>query len=81
MTLKSRKGDRCRDLRGSSDRLTWSMTEYSSFRWLPKHGKPSSVFEWLSQNFVKLIAWLPVYIAIVVTLIFLLQIYLVHGLL
>jgi hypothetical protein len=43
-------------------------THNQPFRWLPRHGEPSCVGEWLSQRFIVVVAWLPVYTAIVVTL-------------
>lgn len=57
-------------------KLSWDLTLHESFRWLPRQGRPSSVLEWLSQTTVKIIAWLPIYIAIVVTIILLVQLYL-----
>jgi hypothetical protein len=37
-------------------------------RWLPRHGDPTCVLEFWSQQFVKWAAYLPVYTAIVATL-------------
>jgi hypothetical protein len=37
-------------------------------RWLPRHGDPTCVLEFWSQQFVKWAAHLPVYTAIIVTL-------------
>lgn len=38
------------------------------FRWLPRHGDPSCVIEWVSQNMIRSVAFLPIYTAIVVTI-------------
>jgi hypothetical protein len=51
------------------------VTNSKSFRWLPRHGNPRSIYECISQNLVKLIAYLPVYTAIVVTLVLVIQIF------
>lgn len=48
-------------------------TPLGHFRWLPRHGPPVCVVEWLAQALVRLTAWLPFYIALVVTLILLVQ--------
>lgn len=45
------------------------------FRWLPRQGEPSCVVEWISQTVIKIIAYLPVYTAIVVTLVLLVQLF------
>lgn len=37
-------------------------------RLLPRDGEPTCIFEWTSQQFVKALAYLPVYTAIIVTL-------------
>ena len=42
------------------------------FRWLPRHGKPIRRLECLMQTTIKVVAFLPVYTAIVVTLMLLL---------
>lgn len=62
-----------RDLKNHSpSNLTWKIPrDQECFRFLPRHGKPASIYEWVIQKLIKLIAWLPVYIAIVVTLTFL----------
>lgn len=38
------------------------------FRWLPRHGEPACVAEWLSQSTLRVVAYLPVYTAIIATL-------------
>jgi hypothetical protein len=43
------------------------------FRWLPRNGEPSCIGEWLSQQTIRLVAWLPFYIALMVTLIVVIQ--------
>jgi hypothetical protein len=48
------------------------------FRWLPRQGEPSCIGEWLSQQTIRLVAWLPIYIALIVTLIIVIQV--VHPL-
>lgn len=48
-------------------------------RWLPRHGKPVCMVEWLSQNTVKLLAHLPVYTAVVATLTLLVLIFGLPG--
>lgn len=47
----------------------------SKRHWLPRDGDPLSYLEWVSQSVIKFIAWLPVYTAIVVTLVLLVQIF------
>ncbi len=37
------------------------------FRWLPRHGEPYCVVEWLTQTIARLLVYLPVYVAVVVT--------------
>jgi hypothetical protein len=41
----------------------------NTFRWLPKQGSPRTRGEWISQRAVQLIAFLPVYTAIVATMV------------
>lgn len=60
-----RAGD-TRPLRNPAGRVTEPMP--GPTRWLPQHGDPFCLLEWLSQSIVKLIAYLPVYVAIVVTI-------------
>lgn len=38
------------------------------FRWLPRHGQPSCIGEWVTQHAIKAAAWAPLYTAVVVTL-------------
>lgn len=38
------------------------------FRMLPRHGKPTRYLEWVSQNTIKSVAFLPVYILLFVML-------------
>ena len=62
-----REGDE-RSLEGDEDvNLTFLPAHDQPMRWLPKHGKPLCIGEWLSQNFIKSIAWWPVYVGIVTT--------------
>jgi hypothetical protein len=39
----------------------------STKAWLPRQGKASSIEEWIVQNTIRALAWLPLYTAIVVT--------------
>jgi len=40
------------------------------FRFLPKHGQPYCIGEWVSQHVIRWTSLLPIYIAIVTTLTF-----------
>jgi len=53
--------------------------EAHDIRWLPRHGSPQNAFEWICQTAIRIVAFLPVYIAIVVTLILLIEIFGVPG--
>jgi len=53
--------------------------EAHDIRWLPRHGSPQNMFEWICQTAIRIVAFLPVYIAIVVTLILLIEIFGVPG--
>lgn len=44
-------------------------------RWLPRDGEPLTYLEWLSQSTIRFVAYLPIYTAIVVTLVLLAQIF------
>jgi hypothetical protein len=48
--------------------LTLLPAEGQPFRWLPRHGQPSCIGEWMAQRMVTATAWAPIYIAIVTTL-------------
>lgn len=37
-------------------------------RWLPRHGEPLCVLEFISQTLVRALAWAPLYTAVVATL-------------
>lgn len=50
------------------------------FRWLPKQGEPLCIGEWVSQHVVRFFAYLPVYIAVVVTVIVIIQVFSPFGL-
>jgi hypothetical protein len=50
------------------------------FRWLPRHGQPYCIGEWAAQHLIRLAAWLPVYIAVIVTLIVAFQVFHPFGL-
>lgn len=53
--------------RGSIPLAHW-IDHRNPIRWLPKHGDPFCIVEKLAQTIVKLLVLLPVYIAIVVTI-------------
>lgn len=42
--------------------------------WLPRQGEPVSDIDWLTQQFVRTLAWWPIYTAVIVTLILVVQI-------
>lgn len=46
-----------------------------SFRWLPRHGEPSCIGEWVSQRTITALAWLPFYTALVATLVLLVLVF------
>lgn len=54
--------------------LTFRPQTDRPFRWLPRHGAPICVAEWMAQALVRLTAWLPFYIALVVTVILVVQV-------
>jgi hypothetical protein len=55
--------------------LSWRPIHGETFRWLPRQGEPLCVAEWITQKIIKLVAYTPVYTAIVVTLVLLVQIF------
>lgn len=73
MKDERREGDE-RPLKQTAS-LTWRPSHREPFRWLPKHGEPLCVGEWVSQTFVRTFAYLPVYTAIVVTVVLLIQLF------
>jgi hypothetical protein len=75
MTDTRRIGDTRPYKRDPSDRLSWSLSCGKPFRFLPRHGEPLCVYEWGFQKLVKAVAWLPIYTAIIVTLVLLVQIF------
>jgi hypothetical protein len=50
------------------DKWTLEAEAMSTIRWLPRHGDPETKTERVMQQLVKIVAFLPVYTAIVVTL-------------
>jgi hypothetical protein len=69
MTVNTRRtGDTRPYKRESSGRLTWFPVCGKPFRWLPRHGEPTCILEWITQMAIRVAAWLPVYTAIMVTL-------------
>ena len=63
-----RKGDRRTFKHNKRVDLTMTPATDQPFRWLPRQGEPSCIAEWLVQQTVRWMAYLPVYISIVVTL-------------
>lgn len=60
--------------------LTLLPAQGQPFRWLPRHGQPSCIGEWASQHVVRFLAWLPVYSALVITAVLIIQIWHPFGL-
>lgn len=51
----------------SAVNLSWRrLSKSNPFRWLPSHGQPLSIGEWIFQNIVRVIAWLPVYVTLTI---------------
>lgn len=74
-----REGDeRATDQKGVT--LTLRPAHGQPFRWLPRHGDPLCVGEWASQHIVRFFAYLPVYTAVVVTIVVVIQIWHPFGL-
>lgn len=61
-------------------RLTFLPAPGERFRWFPRHGEPLCIGEWLTQHVVRFVSYLPVYIAIVVSLIIIIQVFHPFGL-
>lgn len=55
--------------------LKWRIDRSGPFRWLPRHGKPFCKLEWFTQKMVLMLAFLPVYTAIIVTIVLIIQIF------
>lgn len=63
-----RRGD-SRPFRNSTDApLDHWIDHENPFRWFPKHGDPFSIVEKVVQMIARLLVFLPVYVAIVVTI-------------
>ena len=75
-----RKGDDRPFVHAEGVSLTFLPAEDRPFRWLPKNGQPYCIGEWLTQHTVRFISWLPIYSAIVVTGILIIQIWHPFGL-
>lgn len=69
-----RKGDTRSFHREGGVHLTLLPAPDQPFRFLPRQGDPLSILEWLSQRFLCFVAWIPVYIAIVVSIILFVQV-------
>ena len=52
----------------------------SQVRWLPRHGEPLCILDWVSQSTVRLLAWLPFYTALIVTLMLAIELFHPWGL-
>lgn len=70
-----RVGDNRPLKRDPSIRLKWAPSIHAPLRWLPRHGEPFCMVEWMSQKVISSLAFLPVYTAIIVTLVLLVQIF------
>ncbi len=75
MTLEPYKGDKRSDKKDSPNKFSSTMTDHSSFNWVPSQGSPSSVFEHILHALIKLVAWFPLYIIILIIICILLQVY------
>jgi hypothetical protein len=64
MADKRRKGDERPIEHDPEVSLTLLPAHDESFRWLPRHGEPSCIGEWLSQQIVVQLARAPVYSAL-----------------
>lgn len=64
---RRREGDGRPEKRDPEINLTFTPASGEPFRWLPRHGEPSCVGEWLTQHIVKWVAEPKHYIAITVT--------------
>jgi hypothetical protein len=70
-----RKGDeRPRRHRPGVD-LTLTPAHGEPFRWLPRHGEPSCIGEWVTQQAIRWLAWLPLYTALIATLVLLVLVF------
>lgn len=70
-----RRGDTRPYRRDPADPLKWMLRHRAPFRWLPRHGDPSCYLEWFSQHSIRSLASLPVYTAVIVTLVLLVEIF------
>jgi hypothetical protein len=65
-TDERREGDE-RDFRQPGHLHFWP-AHGQPFRWLPRHGEPICIAEWMSQKVIRGVAFLPIYTAVVVTI-------------
>ncbi len=70
-----RRGDTRPYRRDAAEPIRWILNVHSPFRWLPRHGDPSCYLEWTSQKIIRLLAYLPIYTAIIATLVLLVEIF------
>lgn len=68
-TDERRKGDERPRKHVAGVPLNLSPTHEQPFRWLPRHGEPSCIGEWFTQRAIKALARLPVYTAVISTLV------------
>lgn len=62
-------------MHGSSTRLSWRFSHDQGLHFLPRQGEPFTVYEWVCQKMIKALAFLPIYIAIVVTLVLYIELF------
>lgn len=74
-TRTRRKGDSrpMYNIHGISFALTTTR-----FRWLPRHGEPYSIGEWIAQHTIKKLSYLPIYAVVVGLIIGVIQV--IYGL-
>lgn len=70
-----RVGDNRPLRRDPSIELKWRLDRNAPFRWLPRYGEPWCIAEWIVQKVIKWVAYAPIYTAIIVTLVLLVQIF------
>ena len=70
-----RKGDIRPFKRDPEIPIRWVLRLHNPFRWLPRHGEPSCYLELTSQRVIKALALLPIYTAVIVTIVLLVQVF------
>ena len=61
MRRTRRKGDRRAHKRIRGVALTLTPDQDHPFRWLPRHGEPYCLGEWVTQHAARGLAWFPLY--------------------